>query len=937
MKKYIFITLALYAVIAIGGISAYAQEIPEILEIGDEELVSGSPYERCSIATDSKNQPHIVVGAFQEKLGLLDKVNGQWQEYTFNIKQYNSQTKHVFNPTIGIDTTTDTAWIGAVMYTPDVESACGLAVIIRESVSTSPGSIGFSRNDISPLDWDPGILRLDPTRPGYAVGYSYNGYWEEYQYDSGSSSLKKQTRAGVLFSGYGGEKNSFAISEGGVWHAAAGGYSAWSSSYQNSTRASQGGDPVTFAAYSSYPKQGNDTVYIGVGTDNENSEAAYLACDFGGSQGICVNIWNGTHMLFSPNALPSLGGDSTSGASRFAPQWASAKNGGAFLCWQKNGRIKLRYVNLNLEVGPEIDISAGTRPSICTDRSGNLHIVYSNYGIRYRKLKVSGSGADGVTFACDFDGDGLDDIAAYDNGIWHIRGTDDGGFNGYRGNYFTYALGTSSDLPVPADYDGDGKADPAVYEPSNVNGSWWIYLTGSSQLVQQIGFGGGVNDLPVPADYDGDGKADRCVWDANGTWHVAQSGGGYTGTTLGVPANGDIPVPGDYDGDGAMDIAVFEPDGVWHISGSSSGYMGLAYGQTGDIPIPQDYNGDGTWEIAVYRPETHAWLINGVQDFGFGADGDLPVPGRFYESNKTYAAVYRPSESLWILWMTAAPKFGGGDDLYPIPAKWDNDAMADMALFRNSDASWHVRGTTDGNYGVNYGLPGDWGVPADYDGDGIEDKALWRDGVWYIDGSVSGTMSYAFGQIGDTPVPADYDGDGRADPAVYEASGVWHIHGTTAGYSGYVLGGAQGDQPVPMDVDSDGLADPAIYDANSTWHAIKSSDHRYWGMQWGNPGMIPVIGSFAGGENKAIYDPTSRTFYIYPGVEQYQMPVGSSEMTPVCQDYDGDGIDDFATYRSDNGEWIIRHSSDGSFVLSVDSVGVSWGTPSSIAIGVRYY
>ena len=63
-------------------------------------------------------------------------------------------------------------------------------------------------------------------------------------------------------------------------------------------------------------------------------------------------------------------------------------------------------------------------------------------------------------------------------------------------------------MPVPADYDGDGRADIASWTPSN--GYWHVILSSTGQTVtQQWGMQG---DQPVPADYDGDGRADFAIW-----------------------------------------------------------------------------------------------------------------------------------------------------------------------------------------------------------------------------------------------------------------------------------------------------------------------------------------------------------------------------------------------------------------------------------------
>ncbi len=135
-----------------------------------------------------------------------------------------------------------------------------------------------------------------------------------------------------------------------------------------------------------------------------------------------------------------------------------------------------------------------------------------------------------------------------------------------------------------------------------------------------------------PADYDGDGTSDLAIFRPSaGAWFIINSGSNtFTGLQFG--ANGDVPVDGDFDGDSRSDIAIYRPSsGGWFILRSSDGTVqGVSFGQNGDKPVPGDYDRDGKADIAVWRPSTGFYFVlrssdGQFQASSFGTNGDIPV------------------------------------------------------------------------------------------------------------------------------------------------------------------------------------------------------------------------------------------------------------------------------------------------------------------------
>ncbi|MFL6350524.1 MAG: RICIN domain-containing protein [Bryobacteraceae bacterium] len=283
-----------------------------------------------------------------------------------------------------------------------------------------------------------------------------------------------------------------------------------------------------------------------------------------------------------------------------------------------------------------------------------------------------------------------------------------------------------------------------------------------------------------------------------------------------------------------------------------------------------------------------------------------------------------------------ATSSGGSGQIWSIHSPRPTSAAS---VFRPSNGVWYTLSNSGTQVTRQWGLPGDFPVPTDYDGDGTSDLAVWRpsEGAWYMmpSSNPAAPVVKQLGSPGDVVVPGDFDGDADTDIAVWRPSnGTWYVsRSSDAAGSVVQQWGLPGDVPVLGDFDGDGKTDFAVWrPANAVWFVMPSSS----GLapiiqQWGLPGDIPVSGDYDGDGKSdfAVWRPSSGTWYILlssspgtPVVQQWGLPGD----IPVAGDYDGTGKAGPAVWRSSDASWYILRGTNSS------PQTIQWGLPGDVPV-----
>ena len=211
-----------------------------------------------------------------------------------------------------------------------------------------------------------------------------------------------------------------------------------------------------------------------------------------------------------------------------------------------------------------------------------------------------------------------------------------------------------------------------------------------------------------------------------------------------------------------------------------------------------------------------------------------------------------------------------------------------VGVFRPSNGLIYLKNTNTGGFAdisLNFGMPGDYPVAGDWDGNGTDTIGVYRNGVFYLRNSNTvgfADLQFAFGTPGDQPLAGDWNGDGIVTVGVYR-NGVFSLRNSN----------------------SAGAPDLTF--------------------SLGNPGDVGISGDWNGDglDTTGVFRPANGMLYLKnsntSGFADIAFNYGMSGDQPVTGDWDNDGIDTIGVYR--NAQFLLRNSNTNGFADIVFALG----------------
>jgi hypothetical protein len=282
---------------------------------------------------------------------------------------------------------------------------------------------------------------------------------------------------------------------------------------------------------------------------------------------------------------------------------------------------------------------------------------------------------------------------------------------------------------------------------------------------------------------------------ATGRWVTDNGEGLQTLKNFSLGEAAATALAGDFDGDGSDEAVIFV-GGQWFVDINGNGRwdardLWIQLGNELDRPVVGDWDGDGKDDVGIFGRQ---WQHDGRR---IPRDPGLPDPANTRRRQIDDPGTHRTTAEL------AAERT-------PEPPR---------LLRRNEDGELRADAV---DHVFHYGEQSDRPVVGDWNGDGIDQVAIFNGGRWLLDQDGDGRPSdtdvpFVFGRSGDQPVAGDFNGDGIDEIGVVR--GQWWIIDTDGDrrLTGNDLqievprdGGTE-SQPVVADWDGDGKDNPGYY------------------------------------------------------------------------------------------------------------------------------
>jgi hypothetical protein len=220
-----------------------------------------------------------------------------------------------------------------------------------------------------------------------------------------------------------------------------------------------------------------------------------------------------------------------------------------------------------------------------------------------------------------------------------------------------------TDVPLAGDMYGGRAAEVMVYRKS-APAAFHITRTGIKERVIKMGRGA---DQPLLGDWNGDGRVDPGVRDPSTRVFTLQVKRNKTTATFGK--RGDLPVAGNWDGVGPWEIGVRRAGaGIFALRMADGSVKKVALGDANDLPVTGDWDGNGVTDLGVYDQATATYTLLQTDPMGnpfttavaFGTPGDVPVTGDWDGNGITDLGVWSPATATFTKRGAVAPTAVGG-------------------------------------------------------------------------------------------------------------------------------------------------------------------------------------------------------------------------------------------------------------------------------------